>query len=102
MFENEQEIVTLRIQQLLDQNNIPETVLQWKWIPFAGHWGMSTSFFQVAAKEVKMGSVPIFIRIWLQKRKLHAFCLTMIIHKMYYQETVKPVFTKFLCVNFNT
>ncbi|HVN54737.1 MAG TPA: arginine--tRNA ligase [Anaerolineaceae bacterium] len=29
--------------------------MQWNWIPFSGQWGISTSFFQLAAQESRQG-----------------------------------------------
>ncbi len=55
MFDNEQKNVTQRIYKFCIQNNLPETKIQWKWIPFSGHWGISTSFFQLAAQEAHTG-----------------------------------------------
>ncbi len=55
MFDNEQQNVTQRIYKYCIQNNLPETNIQWKWIPFSGHWGISTSFFQLAAREARTG-----------------------------------------------
>ena len=55
MFDNEQQYVTQRISKYCNQNNLPETIIQWKWIPFSGHWGISTSFFQLAAQEARIG-----------------------------------------------
>ena len=55
MFENEQQQVTQKICKFCIQNDLPETKFQWKSIPFSGLWGMSTSFFQMAALEARTG-----------------------------------------------
>jgi len=55
MFEHEQRLVETKIRDFCHQNQLPEPTLQWKWIPFTGHWGMSTSFFQLAAQEARQG-----------------------------------------------
>jgi len=55
MFEVEQQAVEQRIRQYCQENGIPEPVLQWSPIPFAGQWGISTSFFQTAALEARQG-----------------------------------------------
>lgn len=55
MFEAEQNIIEEKIKQFLTQQNIPVTAIQWNRIPFSAHWGISTSFFQIAAVEVKRG-----------------------------------------------
>lgn len=55
MFELEQQRIEEEIRQFCQQNQLPECVIQWKWIPFSGHWGISTSFFQLAAQEARQG-----------------------------------------------
>jgi arginyl-tRNA synthetase len=55
MFEHEQRLVETKIRDFCRQNQLPDPILQWKWIPFTGHWGMSTSFFQLAAQEARQG-----------------------------------------------
>jgi arginyl-tRNA synthetase len=62
MFEREQQEVEAQIRAYCAENQIPDPgELQWNPIPFAGEWGISTSFFQLAAKEARAGkkvSVP--------------------------------------------
>lgn len=54
MFSHEQQAVETRIRQFLAENNLPTPgELQWSPIPFAGNWGISTSFFQLAAQEAR-------------------------------------------------
>ncbi len=53
MFEQENEIITQKIMEFCLEQGLPELPLQWKWIPFSAHWGISTSFFQLAAAEAK-------------------------------------------------
>ncbi len=55
MFEVEQQAVEERIHQYSAQNNLPVIPLQWASIPFSGQWGISTSFFQMAAQEARQG-----------------------------------------------
>ncbi len=55
MFELEKQRIEEDIRQFCQQNQLPECVIQWKWIPFSGHWGISTSFFQLAAQEARQG-----------------------------------------------
>ena len=50
MFEVEQKAVEAKITSYCQQNNYPSPELKWSWIPFSGQWGISTSFFQLAAK----------------------------------------------------
>jgi len=55
MFEAEQQQLEQKIQEFCATNGLPEPVLTWGWIPFNGHWGISTSFFQTAANEARLG-----------------------------------------------
>jgi arginyl-tRNA synthetase len=55
MFEAEQREITSKIQEFCKQNDLPEPVIGWSWIPFSGHWGISTSFFSLAAQEARLG-----------------------------------------------
>ena len=54
MFEQEQQKIDSWIREYCDENSLPDPVLQWSWIPFSGHWGISTSFFQLAAQEARL------------------------------------------------
>jgi arginyl-tRNA synthetase len=57
MFEAEQQAVEKSIQAYCAQNGLPEAaLLQWTPIPFSGEWGISTSFFQLAALEARQGN----------------------------------------------
>lgn len=51
MFEQEQKQIENQILAYCEQNTLPAISFQWSWIPFSGHWGISTSFFQLAAEE---------------------------------------------------
>lgn len=55
MFETEQQAVEGKIREYCAANGLPEPSLQWTWIPFSGQWGISTSFFQLAAQEARQG-----------------------------------------------
>lgn len=55
MFEAEQFSIENQIRAFCKANGLPEVDFQWKWIPFSGHWGISTSFFQLAALEARQG-----------------------------------------------
>ncbi len=59
MFENEQKTIEEKIRTFLAEQGLPEFDLQWSWIPFGGHWGISTSFFQVAAQEARLTGVKV-------------------------------------------
>ncbi len=53
MFEAEQKAIETIIQSYCKEMDYPESDLRWTWIPFSGRWGISTSFFQLAAKSFK-------------------------------------------------
>ncbi|MEA4907133.1 MAG: arginine--tRNA ligase [Chloroflexi bacterium] len=55
MFESEQHHIEEKIKSFCAQQGLPEPNVQWSWIPFSGHWGISTSFFQLAAQEARQG-----------------------------------------------
>jgi arginyl-tRNA synthetase len=55
MFDKEQEIIEAKIKEFCKQSDIPLADLKWQPIPFDGEWGISTSFFQTAADEVRAG-----------------------------------------------
>ena len=55
MFEKEQQNIQDKIKTFCSENDIPETELKWLPIPFSGEWGISVSFFQMAANETKAG-----------------------------------------------
>jgi arginyl-tRNA synthetase len=55
MFETEQKQIEQSIQDFCARTGLPKPGLQWSWIPFSGHWGISTSFFQLAAQEAHLG-----------------------------------------------
>ncbi|MEI8132135.1 MAG: arginine--tRNA ligase [Leptolinea sp.] len=55
MFHSEQKAVEDSILEYFRKENIPMTAVLWNWIPFSGHWGISTSLFQAAAMEARAG-----------------------------------------------
>ncbi len=60
MFEKEQQVIEDRIREFCAQNDIPLAELKWSRIPFAGEWGLSTSFFATAALEARSGKkIPV-------------------------------------------
>jgi arginyl-tRNA synthetase len=59
MFEAEQQQLDQRIRAFCAENGLPEPKLMWGWIPFNGQWGISTSFFQLAAMEARQGQKKI-------------------------------------------
>jgi arginyl-tRNA synthetase len=50
MFEVEQKQIEDQIQDHLISHQLPKMEIKWSWIPFNGQWGISTSFFKLAAK----------------------------------------------------
>src|SRR5512135_1106155 len=56
MFEAEQKQLEARIKAYASENGLPEPNLIWGWIPFSGQWGISTSFFQLAAQIARQAS----------------------------------------------
>lgn len=59
MFEAEQKNIESQIQEYLRKNELPVKAIQWVWIPFSGNWGISTSFFQLAAEDAKARGVRL-------------------------------------------
>lgn len=56
MFEVAQQSITTKIQSYCSENDIPQLeAITWQPIPFSGEWGISTSFFQIAALEARSG-----------------------------------------------
>jgi arginyl-tRNA synthetase len=54
MFEAERESIGTQINTFCVENNLPlPEKIQWNPIPFNGEWGISTSFFQIAALEAR-------------------------------------------------
>ena len=54
MFTAEKQAVENQIRTYCTQSGLPDSVeYQWSPIPFAGEWGISTSFFQLAALEAR-------------------------------------------------
>ncbi len=62
MFQREQECLEAQIRAYCTLYGIPCPSLEWKPIPFKGEWGMSTSFFAIAAADVRAApehAVPV-------------------------------------------
>ncbi|NMB56162.1 MAG: arginine--tRNA ligase [Leptolinea sp.] len=57
MFQIEQSSVEKCVLGYFQKLELPITSVQWNWIPFSGHWGISMSFFQAAALEARAGKV---------------------------------------------
>jgi arginyl-tRNA synthetase len=54
MFEAEQQVIEQQLKAYCARNGLPELPVQWSFIPFSGHWGISTAFFQLAAQEARL------------------------------------------------
>jgi len=59
MFEIERQNVEETIKKFCVNEKLPEVQLQWNWIPFSGHWGISTSLFALAAAEVRENKLKL-------------------------------------------
>ena len=59
MFSVEQNLIEQKLHAMCVQHELPDLNVMWSWIPFSGHWGISTSFFQTAAAEAKAGKKVI-------------------------------------------
>ncbi|NMC52315.1 MAG: arginine--tRNA ligase [Chloroflexi bacterium] len=59
MFKAEQNSIEEKIIAYCQSHNLPRPDVQWKYIPFSGHWGISTSFFSLASQEGKEQGVKI-------------------------------------------
>ncbi len=54
MFEVEQQAIQAKIDNFCKSIDIPSMELKFSAIPFSGEWGISVSFFQIAANEAKL------------------------------------------------
>ena len=57
MFEKELHAIEDKILKYLGKKNLSTASLKWMPIPFAGDWGISTSFFQLASIEAREGKI---------------------------------------------
>jgi arginyl-tRNA synthetase len=58
MFDAEQKVIETSIRAYCANHNLPDPgEIAWTSIPFAGNWGISTSFFQLAAQEARLKNV---------------------------------------------
>ena len=54
MFEHEQQVIEATVRGYCSDTGLPDPgKLKWNPIPFSGEWGISTSFFQLAAQEAR-------------------------------------------------
>ena len=71
MFEKERTLVENLIGNYCKAEGLPEFLPQWNWIPFSGHWGISTSMFALAAAFARQSttkiSVPDFAKSLAEK-----------------------------------
>ena len=63
MFDLEQKNVEALIRDFTRQNQLPEIMIQWNWIPFSGHWGISTSLFALAAAEARQKQLKVNVPV---------------------------------------
>jgi arginyl-tRNA synthetase len=59
MFEQETQTIETQLTEIAAAHGWPLAELKWSHIPFAGEWGIATSFFQTAANEAKAGGSQI-------------------------------------------
>ena len=59
MFDQEQKNVEDLIIIFTRQHELPEISILWNWIPFSGHWGISTSLFSLAAAEARQKQLKL-------------------------------------------
>ncbi len=59
MFNSERIELVEKIRNFCIQEGYPFPEIQWNWIPFSGHWGISTSMFAIAAAEARQKKVKI-------------------------------------------
>jgi len=62
MFSSEQNRIEELIQRFIEENNLPQIPLNWSWIPFSGHWGLSTSLFALAAVEAREKNLKVNVK----------------------------------------
>jgi arginyl-tRNA synthetase len=54
MFQTEQQTLEIKIRSFCTENGLPDpSTITWTPLPFSGTWGMSTSFFQLAAVDAR-------------------------------------------------
>jgi arginyl-tRNA synthetase len=54
MFETQQQVISDKIRSYCTEHHLPQPgEITWNPIPFSGEWGITTSFFQLAAQESK-------------------------------------------------
>ena len=69
MFDTETQAIEAQIHAYCAENGLPEPgALQWSPIPQAGEWGLSTSFFQLAALEARTVPDPTRTRLPVPQR----------------------------------
>lgn len=57
MYQQEKQVILDNIKKFCTKHGLPDPgELQWNPIPFSGEWGISTSFFQLAALEARSAS----------------------------------------------
>lgn len=59
MFVHERKLVEEKILEFCTQKGFPAPEILWNWIPFSGHWGISTSLFAIAATEARQKKLKI-------------------------------------------
>lgn len=69
MFGVEQSAVETKIRTYCAENGLPDPEeLKWNPIPFSGEWGISTSFFQLAAQEARLNLDQVGVKASVPQR----------------------------------
>jgi len=72
MFEKEQNDLQNQIITILQEEGFTTNTLRWSWIPFSGHWGLSTSFFEIVSKAKTKIDTPVAEQAKRLAEKVHA------------------------------
>ncbi len=59
MFESEQKRIETQIRAYCEAHDLPVGDISWSWIPFSGNWGISASFFQLAADDSRAKGLKV-------------------------------------------
>jgi len=71
MFDTYKTPIEEQLTSILEEEGVQAAKFQWSTIPFSGHWGIATSFFQIAAQEARAGKK---INVSQRAGELAAFC----------------------------
>ncbi len=72
MFRSEQDLVSQKLTEFCQRTGLPVLPFQWVPIPFAGQWGISTSFFAIASQEARNSGLKVNVPVRAQEIALSA------------------------------